>query len=572
MITAEIKKERKSAAVTLSDMEIFVFPDLMYSLVLANIMSSRIWEWRRDPWFKDIDNLSPYRRVQRLKQYIIEHYIFNLDLDTWGLTTKQTEINRFSGGIDEEILSKSNALFGYEGDRYYFDIDIRRHFGLDKYDQEIIPYWKTETVEAMDAFKHKKNYKTGAGECVSFAGLYAASLFVIAKIPLKDIYLMATPLHSQNFIDIEEGVLTNNRRILTRKMWVNGTELSGKARRALENEKVTIVSHETGYIHTIYQEATISAVAYSRFKKKIKAFLEFELTPEVLGNFLRCRGDLHKCFQIRWKFRGNDYYVGAERVFAYEKNFSGLFTDNSTRKKLMKEIDFEEFHSSPMTKRIVLNDLEDFIRERPLDMSDKGDVSLLKNKFQSSCFSGEIVIKNLINFCVVKPQLPKNKDFSREKISMGLNVDMDREQIIAHLETIRAENTMVDLAFYAYRDLNRTEVEPFIQAALKRNPVSIENTKDLVVDLVIERVLGFACDSIYSETGRLAQPDEVWNYNRGDGVEKALLLANIFYNRDSHQPLEIKIDPHKAILKYGTKEISFPSEKKLKEQVWKIAD
>ena len=38
--------ERKSSALTLSDMEIFVFPELIYSLLLANLMSPRIWRWR----------------------------------------------------------------------------------------------------------------------------------------------------------------------------------------------------------------------------------------------------------------------------------------------------------------------------------------------------------------------------------------------------------------------------------------------------------------------------------------------------------------------------------------------
>ena len=67
--------ERCSAAVTLSDMEVFVFPELMYSLVLANIMSPRIWLWRDDPWFKGIRKMKPYRRLQRLKQYIMDHLI-----------------------------------------------------------------------------------------------------------------------------------------------------------------------------------------------------------------------------------------------------------------------------------------------------------------------------------------------------------------------------------------------------------------------------------------------------------------------------------------------------------------
>jgi len=37
--------EKYTSAITLSDMEIFVFPELMYSLVLANIMSPIIWKW-----------------------------------------------------------------------------------------------------------------------------------------------------------------------------------------------------------------------------------------------------------------------------------------------------------------------------------------------------------------------------------------------------------------------------------------------------------------------------------------------------------------------------------------------
>jgi len=34
--------EKYSSSISLSDMEIFVFPELLYSLVLANIMSPRI--------------------------------------------------------------------------------------------------------------------------------------------------------------------------------------------------------------------------------------------------------------------------------------------------------------------------------------------------------------------------------------------------------------------------------------------------------------------------------------------------------------------------------------------------
>ena len=70
--------EKYSSAMTLSDMEIFIFPELLYSLLLANLMSPRIWAWRDDPWFAKIGKMTPYRRVLRLKQFIIDHYEFNL--------------------------------------------------------------------------------------------------------------------------------------------------------------------------------------------------------------------------------------------------------------------------------------------------------------------------------------------------------------------------------------------------------------------------------------------------------------------------------------------------------------
>ena len=206
----KISDEEKSAAATLSDMEIFIFPELMYALVLANILSPRLWRWRELDWFAGIREMRPKKRLQRLRQHIMDNYTFNLDLDTWGLTTQQRELARFAPFLSPDEIAKSNALFGYHGDAYYYDIDIRRHFGLDKYGSDTIPYWKTETIEAMDAFRHKPGHSVGAGECVSLAGLYAAAAFVVCGLPLDGIYLMATPLHSQNFIDADSGILTNN--------------------------------------------------------------------------------------------------------------------------------------------------------------------------------------------------------------------------------------------------------------------------------------------------------------------------------------------------------------------------
>ena len=460
--------ERKSCAVTLSDMEVFIFPELIYSLVLANIMSPRIWRWRDDPWFEGLEAMKPYRRITRVKQYIMDHYSFNLDLDTWGLTTKPREIERFRDFIDPAALAQSNALFGYEGDRYYFDIDIRSHFGLDKYEGDVIPYWKTETVEAMDAFRHRPGYAGGAGECVSLSGLYAAALFLVARIPLRDIFLMATPLHSQNFVDLDDGILTNNRRLVTKKMWFNGTALSAQARRALEHERVTLVAHETGWIHTLYPRATIAPEAYERFSRRLREFLRTPLNAAILGNYLRHHHDIQKCFQLRWPVRGADGYIGLEKVFEYEHGGSYSLTDD-TRPKLLAEIEPEEFQPRPLLGRMVFNDLEELIRTRRLSLDRPEHINLLREKFACDCLNAERAIQALVRFCHTEPRLPeaRDKQFVGGQAPLELTADLTREQIIARLEALRSANEMADLAFYAYRDLNRTAAEPFLIAAVR---------------------------------------------------------------------------------------------------------
>ncbi len=446
----EISSEEKSAAATLSDMEIFVFPALMYALVLANILSPRIWAWRELEWFAGIREMRPKRRLQRLRQHIMDNYTFNLDLETWGLTTRPRELARFASFLSPEEISGSNALFGYHGDVYYYDIDIRRHFGLDKYSGDVIPYWKTETVEAMDAFRRKSGHAVGAGECVSLAGLYAAAAFVVCGLPLDDIFLMATPLHSQNFLDVDTGILTNNRRLVTRAMWANGTVISQQARRALEHERVTIVSHASGFIHLLYPRASIAPAAYERFSSRLREFL----VP-------------------------------------------------------------------------------------PKDAADQR---------------------------LVEPRLPDaaRTEFTGEEAPIDLDPSMTYEEIAARVDALRAVNRSAALAPYAAHELGVTECGPFVKAALERSPVSKEALAGLPDPL--GRIAALGDESIYDGPSRLAQPDEVWNFGTGDGLEKCLLAANALGGT------EIRVDSGAATLMAGESAVcSFPSVKSPRDRVWRLA-
>ncbi len=381
------------------------------------------------------------------------------------------------------------------------------------------------------------------------AALYAAALFIVARIPLSDIFLMATPLHSQNFVDTGQGILTNNRRLVTKNMWFNGTALSAQARRALENERVTLVAHETGYVHILFPQATIAPEAYQRFLGKLRRFLQTPLTPEILGNFVRHSSELQECFQARWRNFGVDHYIAMEKLLAYEYDCPFRFNDD-TRERLMMEVAGEDFEAKPLPDRIVLDDLEDLVRQKRVDIRTPGGFALLVEQVAGSCVKAQDAIGRLRDFCWTEPRLPDaaTRTFKRDQPPLDLTVDMDRGSIIARLDSLRSANELADLAFYAYRDLNRTEAGPFLKAALERSPVSIAGAAAMDDVSVVAMVEALVDDSIYDELGRLAQPDEVWNYGRGDGAEKALLLANILRARHPEAALTVEVSPDSAVL------------------------
>ncbi len=529
--------EKYSSAVSLSDMEVFIFPDLIIALALANIMSPMIWSWREDPWFEGLEKLSPYRKVLRVKQFIIDRFAFNLDLDTWGLTTKEKELARFSSFVDEKALSQSNALFGYEGDKYYFDIDIRRHFGLDKYHSNVIPYWKTETLEAMAAFYRKEGYDRGAGECVSFSVLYYAALYVLAGIPLEDMYMMATPLHSQNFIDMKEGVLTNNRRLVTKAMWCNGTELSAKARRALENEQVTIVCTNEGYVHTLYPEATLPEKRYDHFCKQITSFLDSQPNQDLLVNFLRQAPQWQEGFQFRLNLESGHYYVAAEALYALE-SASNFTANEATLNKLAVSLPQEALFEAPLANRVLIRkDLEAIYEEAP-----------------------ELLRREFLDFCRIIPRLPGNEKTWLPQPALNLQGLNSRQEIIDYLQSMRSVSSVADLAFMAYRDMELSPWEPFLKAAFERNPVCLEAGRRRSPMALYEILRKFDHDSIY-DSSRLAQPDEVWNFKTGDGLEKAICMWTLMYDRYPQSDWSLEIRDQNACLSCATHSYCFPTKK-----------
>ena len=558
------KLEKYTSAITLSDMEIFVFPELMYSLVLANIMSPIIWGWRELDCFRKLEGKSSYKKLMRLKQFIIDEYEFNLDLETWGLTSQATELKRFEKFISSDDITKSNALFGYQGDQYYFDVDIRRHFGLDKYNSDIIPYWKTETVEAMDAFRLKEGYSKAAGECVSLAALYAAAAFVVCEIPLDDIYMILTPLHSQNFIDIQDGVLTNNRRLVTKTMWFNGTAISDKAQRALRNENVTVVAHQTGYIHCLYNDATIDRQHYMDFKNKLDSYLSAELNLAIVANFLRFNRKYQEFFQICRDCHGQPHFLKAEVLFHYEHGSNYRIADK-TFEKLLAEVSDEDFVPYQLPGRIRCDELDKFLVKKKPDLRSSEGKTLMRKIVEEIIPDAGKFVDELADFIHIVPKLPSSENNFISAEPIEISFEQGREEIISYLQQVRRKNTTADLAFYVYRDMESCDWTPFVKAVLERNPVSLRMTESMTIQEAYSWLEKMDDHSIY-DGKRLAQPDEAANYGTGDGLEKAFLLANVIRKKEPDQDIQIVVSGDEVRIK-STKKYRFASAKGLRKRV-----
>jgi len=353
--------------------------------------------------------------------------------------------------------------------------------------------------------------------------------------------------------------MTNNRRIMTKNMWFNGTALSGKARRALENEKVTIVSHITGHIHTVYEEATIDRDAYIAFTGKLRDFVRTQLTPAVFVNFLRFKPEYKCLFQYHHLRTGASQYIPLEKLFEYEHS-SRTSMNEETRSKLLAEVDPEEFHYDPIPGKIILNDVEEFLKNHL-----SSDFRIIEEDFARD-FTTEHTdcVKRMFNdigsFIITEPRLPSVERKFSKVINPQISVTDSRDEIIGKITDLSGTSEMALLALYAFRDMERIDWRPFIKAAIERNPVSHDTLAGRSAGEIFHIINELKNKSIY-DSGRMAQPDEVWNFRRGDGAEKVFLMANALLINDPAAEVMISLNDDHAILEYAGQHFSFVTAK-----------
>lgn len=101
-----------------------------------------------------------------------------------------------------------------------------------------------------------------------------------------------------------------------------------------------------------------------------------------------------------------------------------------------------------------------------------------------------------------------------------------------------------------------------MKAALERNPVCINGAKKYDIKQVAEKLWLMPNESIY-DGSRMAQPDEVWNFGRGDGLEKAICLMNIVKAARPHDTVTLTGENGTVLVIADGQEYRFQTKKNL---------
>jgi hypothetical protein len=178
----------------------------------------------------------------------------------------------------------------------------------------------------------------------------------------------------------------------------------------------------------------------------------------------------------------------------------------------------------------------------------------------------KLLFVDLLHFLNVHPRLPEiNKQIVQTE-TLNINVNQTREDIMQLISEKADNHEVALLSLYAYRQMDKIDWRPFVKAALERNPVSVEGLKGATADAAYHLIFDMPNESIYEEK-RLAQPDEVWNFGRGDGIEKAFLLANYLRNEFNQHEMELTVAKERVTLDSQKIKYNFLSSKELVQQI-----
>ena len=288
---------------------------------------------------------------------------------------------------------------------------------------------------------------------------------------------------------------------------------------------------------------------------------------EVFINFLRDYSKHQKLFQVSYPCRGFMKYIVLEKAFSYEHGSKNRLGEKAGR-KLLCEMEEEDFYLQPINARFIINADDEIFNPGTYHAF----LAALQLKFPKLT-ENKSFIHDFKRFVHTEPKLPSsNKIFSashpvqltNSRIHELTNSSVHQfisssvfsnQGITDYLSGIRHLSPTTDLAFYAGRHMDICDWEPFLKAAFERNPVSIAFFKGWELETVYCKLNEWPSESIY-EGNRLALPDEVVNFRRGDGIEKALVMMNLLNSRNKGNEIHFTVSGSQVMIRSDRKSFS----------------
>jgi len=280
-------------------------------------------------------------------------------------------------------------------------------------------------------------------------------------------------------------------------------------------------------------------------------------------NFLRTDPHFWDCFQYEHTRNGKLCYVELRKIFEYERDSKNKLT-NTSKPALLAEIGGEEFRLVRREDKLLLNVFEQYLNENSQASFDEKRQFFEANVVQPPCCERmHKLFDELYAFLHIEPKLPCEGKTFVSTVPIAVSEQMSREEIIAEIEQKSAENEVAELALFAARRMDLMDWTPFVKAVVERNPVCVEALKNLSIQEIYDTLQNLKEESIYNEPNRLALPDEVWNYQVGDGLEKAFAMASIVANQTPKPSIKLTCSEHVVTLNIDEKTFTFRTEKTL---------
>jgi hypothetical protein len=258
-------------------------------------------------------------------------------------------------------------------------------------------------------------------------------------------------------------------------------------------------------------------------------------------------------------------YITLEKMFEYEHS-SKYNVSSESRGSLVKEIEGDDFHLSPIQWKIMLNDIEAILDKH----SGKGLEDIRNEFIEKTGTEYEVIIeemfRDLNDFIYTDPKIPDTEKNYTEDEKPDIRTEHSREEIIDKITKNKDKSETSLLALYVYRQMDDIDWVPFVKAAIERNPVSFNDLYEKSNYEVYTILKALPVESIY-DNNRLALPDEVWNFQRGDGVEKALLLAGFIIHKEHDSTVRIEIENSKVRLSSNGHDFHFLSNKSIRKTI-----